>query len=147
MSRIRQAALAAAVALPFLGQAAAAEDMTLYQRLGGYDAIAAVTDDFLAQLMADKEFSVFFVGMSDDTVKRVRQLVVDFFCQATGGPCYYIGRDMKTVHTGLGITEEEWQKSLGFFVASMNKFKVPADVQTDLAAAVGPLEKDIVEKP
>jgi hemoglobin len=145
MSRIRKAALAATLMLPFLAPAAMAEDTTLYQRLGGYDAIAAVTDDFLAQLMNDKEFAVFFAGMSDDTVKRVRQEVVEFFCQATGGPCNYTGRDMKTSHTGLGITAEQWQKSLVFFVASMNKFKVPENVQAELAAAVSPLEADIVD--
>ncbi len=145
MSRIRKAAIAASLMLPFLVAAAPAQDQTLYQRLGGYDAIAAVTDDFLAQLTTDEEFAVFFVGMSDDTVKRVRQDVVDFFCQATGGPCFYTGRDMKTTHAGLGISAELWQKSLGFFVNSMNKLNVPEDVQADLAAAVGPLEKDIVE--
>ena len=145
MSRIRKAALAATLMLPFLAPAAMAEDTTLYQRLGGYDAIAAVTDDFLAQLMNDKEFAVFFAGMSDDTVKRVRQEVVEFFCQATGGPCNYTGRNMKTSHTGLGITAEQWQKSLVFFVASMNKFKVPENVQAELAAAVSPLEADIVD--
>src|SRR5262245_34464576 len=133
MSRIRRAALAATLMLPFLAPAAIAEETTLYQRLGGYDAIAAVTDDFLAQLMNDQEFAVFFAGMSDHTVKRVRQEVVEFFCQATGGPCNYTGRDMKVTHTGLGITADQWQRSLGFFVASMNKFKVPADVQAELA--------------
>jgi hemoglobin len=145
MIRIRKAAIAASLMLPFLVTSAPAEDQTLYQRLGGYDAIAAVTDDFLDQLVKDEEFAVFFVGMSDDTVKRVRQDVVDFFCQATGGPCFYTGRDMKTSHAGLGISAELWQKSLGFFANSMNKFNVPADVQADLAAALGPLEKDIVE--
>ena len=64
MRRIRRAALAASLMLPFLAPAAIAEDMSLYQRLGGYDAIAAVTDDFLAQLMNDEEFAVFFAGMS-----------------------------------------------------------------------------------
>jgi hemoglobin len=145
MSRIRNAAIATVLMIPFLAPAAVAEDETLYQRLGGYDAIAAVTDDFLARLMEDEEFAVFFVGMSDDTVKRVRQEVVEFFCQATGGPCNYTGRDMKTSHAGLGITADQWQKSLVFFAASMNKFNVPEDVQAELAAAVGPLEKDIVE--
>ena len=145
MRRIRRAALAASLIIPFLAPAAVAEDQTLYQRLGGYDAIAAVTDDFLAQLMSDEEFAVFFAGMSDDTVKRVRQEVVEFFCQATGGPCNYTGRDMKTSHTGLGITADQWQKSLVFFAASMNKFNVPEDVQAELAAAVAPLEMDIVD--
>ncbi|HET7715574.1 MAG TPA: group 1 truncated hemoglobin [Bauldia sp.] len=145
MSRIRRAVLAASLIFPLSAMPALSAETTLYQRLGGYDAIAAVTDDFLAQLMNDEEFAVFFAGMSDDTVKRVRQEVVEFFCQATGGPCNYTGRDMKVAHTGLGITAEQWQKSLVYFAASMNKFKVPEDVQAELAAAVGPLEKDIVE--
>jgi len=140
--RIGVAALGmvAALAVPAL-----AKD-SLYKRLGGYDAIAALTDDFLGRLTGDADFQKFFVGMSNDTKGRVRQHIVEFFCAATGGPCIYTGRDMKTVHTGLGITEAEWQKSVMYIGQSMAALKVPAEEQKDLAAAVGPLEKDIVEK-
>ena len=79
---------------------------TLYERLGGYDAIAAVTDDFIGRLVADKQITRFFTGASTDSKKRIRQLVVDQICAATGGPCIYIGRSMKTSHEGLGITED-----------------------------------------
>src|SRR5207302_7629505 len=74
---------------------------TLYERLGGYDAIAAVTDDFIGRLVADKQITRFFTGASTDSKKRIRQLVVDQICAATGGPCIYIGRSMKASHEGL----------------------------------------------
>src|SRR5713101_9587413 len=89
--------------LPAAPQAAAAQD-SLYKRLGGYDALAAVTDEFIGRLATDKTVGRFFVGASDNSKMRIRQLVVDQLCAATGGPCVYIGRDMKTAHKGLGIT-------------------------------------------
>lgn len=146
MTRIRGVFTVVAFAGSLFAGAALAQDKSLYQRLGGYDAIAAVTDDFLGRLIADEEFSAFFVGMSADTEKRVRQHIVDFFCQATGGPCFYVGRDMKTVHTGLGITDAQWKRSLGFFGETMKALNVPPQEQQDLAVALAPLEKDIVEK-
>src|SRR5215212_4015220 len=93
----------AAAAMPAQGGA-----QSLYKRLGGYDALAAVTDEFIGRLVTDKSLGRFFGGASDDSKKRMRQLVLDQLCAATGGPCLYIGRSMKTVHTGLGITEDDW---------------------------------------
>ena len=85
---------------------------TLYQRLGGYDAIAAVTDDFLGRLAHDKSLGRFFVGHITDSVARIRHDIVDFLCHATGGPCAYRGRDMKMSHAGLGITVADWDEML-----------------------------------
>lgn len=121
-------------------------EKSLYQRLGGYDALAAVTDDFAARLATDKKLGKFFVGLSDDSMKKLRQHVIDFLCAATGGPCAYTGRDMKTVHTGLEITEEEWDISAEHLKATLDKFKVPEKEKTEVLSAVGGLKKDIVEK-
>ena len=126
---------------------ASAQDKSLYQRLGGYDALAAVTDDFLTRLVTDKSLGKFFVGLSNDSKTKTRQHIVDFLCKATGGPCAYTGRDMKLVHTGLGITKAEWTASVQHLVATLDKFKVPKKEKDDVLAALGPLEKDIVEKP
>jgi hemoglobin len=117
---------------------------TLYKRLGGYDALAAVTDDFIGRMAADPALSRFFVGHSDDSKKRIRQLVVDQLCGATGGPCYYIGRDMRSVHAGLAISEADWQKSVDLLVASLDTFKVPQREKDEVLAAIGGLKKDIV---
>lgn len=119
---------------------------SLYKRLGGYDAIAAVTEDFIGRLATDKKLGRFFVGLSDNSKTRVAQLVKDQLCAATGGPCTYIGRDMKTSHKGMGITEEDWNIAVKHLVDTLNKFKVGQREQQDLAAALTGLKPDIVEK-
>src|SRR6185295_6945918 len=85
-----------------------AQEKSLYERLGGYDGIAKVVDDFIGRLVADKQFEKFFIGQSTDSRKKIRNHVIEQFCVATGGPCVYTGRDMKTTHAGLGITKAEW---------------------------------------
>ena len=138
----------AGVLLAPLGAAAQSTDKTaLYKRLGGYDAIAAVTDDFIGRLAADPDLGQFFKGHSTAALSRIRQLVVDQLCAATGGPCLYIGRDMKTVHKGLGITEAQWQTSVTHLTASLDKFKVPQKEKDDFLALASTLKADIVEKP
>lgn len=119
---------------------------SLYKRLGGYDAIAAVSDDFIGRLAADKQLNRFLVGLSADSQKRLRQNVVDQLCQATGGPCLYIGRSMKTAHAGLGITESDWQLTVNHLVASLDKFKVPEKEKNEFLALASSLKPDIVEK-
>ncbi|RMD97973.1 MAG: group 1 truncated hemoglobin [Calditrichaeota bacterium] len=119
---------------------------SLYQRLGGYDAIAAVSDDFITRLATDKKFERFFTSLSTDSKKRLRQHVVNQICQITGGPCIYTGRDMKTAHAGLGISEEDWQASVNHLIATLDKFKVPKKEKDELLAGVSSLKKDIVEQ-
>lgn len=119
---------------------------TLYKRLGGYDAIAAVTDDFIVRLATDKDLSRFFVGHSDDSKGKIRVHIINMVCMATGGPCNYTGRDMKTTHKGLGISENDWKIMAEHFVVTLNKFKVPKKEQDELLAIVATTKKDIVEK-
>lgn len=124
----------------------AQEKKSLYARLGGYDAIAAVVDDFITRLATDKRFEKFFVGFSADSKKRLRQHLLDQFCKAAGGPCEYLGRDMKTTHTGLGITEADWEAAAKHLVAALDKYKVPQAEKDELVAFVVSQKKDIVEK-
>lgn len=122
------------------------KEKTLYERLGGYDAIAAVSDDFLARLGDSKLIGRFLVGLSDDSKGKLRQHFVEFLCNATGGSCVYTGRDMKTVHKGLGITEEDWKESVKLLIETLDKFKVPEKEKTEVLAAVSSLKGDVVEK-
>ena len=142
--------LALAVSLAFMGSApdtsARQHGDSLYKRLGGYDALAAVTDDFIGRLATDKNLGRFFVGLSEDSKKKVRQLVVDQLCAATGGPCLYLGRDMKTAHKGLGITELDWTTSVKHLVATLDKFNVPKKEKDEVLAAISSMKADIVEK-
>jgi hemoglobin len=119
---------------------------TLYKRVGGYDAIAAVTDDFIGRLAADKQLARFLVGLSADSQKKLRQHVVDQLCEATGGPCIYTGRTMKASHAGLGITDNEWQATVKHLTATLDKFKVPDKEKGELLAIASSLKPDIVEK-
>lgn len=123
-----------------------AQEKSLYERIGGYNALAAVVDDFVGRLVSDKQFDRFFAGHSIDSKKRIRQHILDQFCAATGGPCIYTGRDMKTSHAGLGITEAEWDAAAKHLVASLDKFKVPEKEKGEVLAFVVTLKKDIVEK-
>lgn len=130
----------------FVMPRATAQEKSLYERIGGYNALAAVVDDFIGRLVTDKQFEKFFAGFSVDSKKRIRQHILDQFCAATGGPCVYTGRDMKTSHGGIGITNADWEVAAKHLAASLDKFKVPEKEKGEVLAFVTTLKKDIVEK-
>ena len=105
------------------GPPQASQQATLYKRLGGYDALAAVTDDFLARMASDPQLSHFLTGHNTDSLKRIREHIVDFLCQATGGPCAYHGQNI---------------------TATLDKFKVPTQEKSEVLGAVSNLKNDIV---
>jgi len=142
------ASLALSLSLATLVSSAQGGQMnkSLYERLGGYNAVAAVVDDFVGRLVADKQFERFFAGHSDDSRKRIRQHIVDQFCAGAGGPCVYTGRTMKDSHAGLGITEADWDAAAKHLVATLDKFKVGEQEKKDLLAFVVSLKGDIVDK-
>jgi hemoglobin len=120
---------------------------SLYVRLGGYDAIAALTDDFLGRLTSDKQTGRFFQGVSKAHGQQIRQLIVDFLCLASGGPCVYTGRDMKSSHAGLGITDADWDRAVALLIQSLDTLSVPERERREVLGALGPLKPDIVDKP
>ena len=120
-------------------------DRALYYRLGGYDAIAAFADDLQVRLTSDPQIGVYWKGKCTDSMKKDRQLVVDFLCAVTGGPVHYAGRDMKTSHAGLGITEAEWDIFAGHAVAVLDDLGVAEREKSDVLALAGSFKNDIVE--
>ncbi len=125
---------------------AESKQKSLYERLGKYDGIAAFSDQFIKNLGADKTLQRFLVGLSEDSKKRLRQHLVDFLCNATGGPCLYLGRDMKTSHKGLGITEKDWDAGVNALKKTLDQLKVKDPERTEVITAVANLKGDIVEK-
>jgi len=125
---------------------AQAMEKSLYERLGGYDAIAAVVNELATRLVTDRKLGVYFKGLSNDSKRRLIAHLTDFVCSATGGPCIYTGRDMKTSHEGLGITEKDWDRFVKITKEVLDKFKVPAREQQELLQAIAPLKPVIVEK-
>jgi hemoglobin len=118
---------------------------TLYERLGGYDPIAAIIDDLLARMRNDPMFARFGGGRSLDSIRRGRQLLVDQFCALSGGPCVYSGRDMKTSHGGLGITAQEWEGSIQHTAAALDHFNIPPKEKEEFIALFERYRAEIVE--
>ena len=129
----------------FASAPAAAAQKTLYERLGGYDAISTVVDDFANQLFEDPKLQTFFGGMSLDSRKRFKQHNVELICGATGGPCPYLGRDMETAHRGLHVTGHDFDTVGGHLVQTLDKFKVPNTEREELLTIIERLRPAIVE--
>jgi hemoglobin len=122
-----------------------AEEKTLYQRLGGYDAISAVVDEFAERLFADKKISRFFGTLSADTREKFKQHNTSLVCSATGGACTYLGRAMPTSHQGMGVTNADFDVVAGHLVATLDKFNVPTAEKNELLGIIGSMRGQIVE--
>jgi hemoglobin len=121
-------------------------DRSLYHRLGGYDTIAAFTDHWLGLVLGDPKLAVYFKGMSNDTKRKARQLIVDFIVASTGGPALYTGRDMKTLHEGLGISAAEYEALVDHAAATLDALGTPARERADLLAWFAGLADDVIER-
>jgi hemoglobin len=129
-------------AQPTAGQPAApAAPKELYDRLGGQKAIVAVVDDFIGRVAADTRINLRFANTD---IPRLKSLLVEFVCMASGGPCKYSGRDMETSHAGMDLVEDEFTALVEDLAATLDKFNVPAKEKNELLGALGPLEPRIV---
>jgi hemoglobin len=138
-------AVAAAVMFGTISGASAqgAPKPSLYDRLGGYNAIVAVVDDFVGNVAADRRINKFFARAN---VPRLKARLVEQLCQASGGPCFYTGADMKTAHAGMGVRNRDFDALVQDLVKSLNKFKVPKAEQKEIASVLLPMRKDIVTR-
>jgi hemoglobin len=118
---------------------------SLYERLGGYDAIAALAANLLERLRADPQLGRFWANRSTDGIKRELQLLIDFLCSSAGGPVYYMGRDVTVIHHGMRISESDWEKFLPHVAATLDKFGVPGPERQEVTAFLQSFKKDIVE--
>ncbi|MGH7258545.1 MAG: group I truncated hemoglobin [Nitrospiraceae bacterium] len=123
---------------------AIASTASLYDRLGGKPAITAVVDQFVANVAADSRINARFATTD---IPKLKGHLVDQVCGATGGPCTYKGRDMKTTHAGMRITNDEFNALVQDLVAALDKFNVPLKEKNELLALLAPMKKDIVEAP
>ena len=115
---------------------------SLYDRLGGKGAITAVIDDFVARCAADARINGKFARTD---VPRLKAHLVDQVCAATGGPCTYSGRDMRTTHDGMSVTGGEFDALVANLVATLDQFGVPEAEKGVLLGALAPMRGDIVE--
>ena len=129
----------------FAGQST---EKSLYDRLGGTPAITAVVDEFVARVAADKRINRYFASVASDParLKAFTGKLVDQICQASGGPCKYTGKDMKSAHAGMGITGAEFDALVEDLVGALDRFKVGPREKEQLLGALGPMKTDIVER-
>jgi hemoglobin len=136
----QQAADTATVAAAPVDTSAAVEK-SLYDRLGGKEAITVVIDDFVANVAADKRINARFAKTN---IPHLKQMLVDQVCQATGGPCTYTGKSMRDAHKGMKITEADFNALVEDLTQSLDKHSVGAKEKTELLTALGGLKGDIV---
>lgn len=125
---------------PPVGKATA----SLYERLGGKPAITAVVDEFVGNVAKDARINGRFATTD---IPRLKGHLVDQVCAATGGPCIYTGRDMKTTHVGMRISNADFTAMVEDLVSALNTFKVPGREQKELLGLLGSMQSDIVEVP
>jgi hemoglobin len=122
--------------------APAAAPRTLYERLGGQDAIKAVVKDFVEESIGrDTRINARFANAD---LPHLEQMLTEQICHGTGGPCTYTGKDMKTAHQGMQITDDDFSALVEDLKKSLDKFKVPAQEQGDLLNVLAPMKPDIV---
>lgn len=146
---MRRGRVVGAVAILAVGLASCAtvapkRGPSLYQRLGGRDGIANVVGDFVANVTRDDRLSGRFKGLQPAQVERLKTNLADQICEATGGPCAYLGRDMKTTHKGMNVTDAEWRATVEALVKALDKHRVGEREKGELLALLGPMKADIV---
>src|SRR5437867_13124841 len=111
---------------PLMGKTA--KEKALYDRLGGKKAITAVVDEFVGRVAGDKRINAFFAATAADPTRLMtfKGLLIDQICQASGGPCKYAGKGMKTAHMGMGISGGDFDALVEDLVWALDKFKVGA---------------------
>lgn len=119
------------------------EKKSLYDRLGGKPAITAVVDDFVGNVAGDARINQRFANAN---IPRLKGMLVDQICEATGGPCKYTGQNMKDAHTGMKITDADFGALVDDLVKSLDKFQVPAQEKGELLSALGGMKGDIVNR-
>jgi len=113
----------------------------LYRELGGTEGITRVVDVFLLRINGDARINTLFGDADHDDLRR---LVIEQLCAATGGPCVYTGRSMEEAHSGLNLTDADFNAFVGDLVAAMNQLKVAQPNQKKLLALLAPMKPQIV---
>lgn len=123
-------------------------DKSLYKRLGGYNAIAAVIDDTAQIVFNDSLIGKYFIGLSTNSKQRLRQLLIDQFTQVAGGPAIYTGRSMKLSHSGIGggLTNSEFDVFVNAIAQALDKNNVRQRDKDEVLAYANSLREEIVER-
>jgi len=120
-------------------------EKTLYERLGGYEGIAAFANDLMPRVHGDSQLGRFYQNRGIDGLAREKQLLIDYLCSNAGGQVYYRGRNMKLTHKGMKINEKDWSALMGHTGDTMQALNVPKQERDDVFAFLLSLKENIVE--
>jgi hemoglobin len=115
---------------------------TLYERLGGPDAITAVVDAFVARAAGDDRINSKF-GRTD--IPHLKKNFADQLCEATGGPCTYTGRSMREAHDAMRVTAGEFDASIQDLEGTLDELNVSTTEHAELLGLLLPMRDEIVE--
>ena len=118
----------------------------LFERLGGMDAVKAVVESFLENVAHDTKINGAFKKTTGAKMAAFKKNLVDQVCEVTGGPCKYAGKDMKTAHKGMKITDAQFDALVSDLSTALDEHQVAADDKKELLGMFAPLREDIVEK-
>lgn len=127
----------------------AKKDKPLWDRLGGEKAVRAVVHDFVVAAAGNKDVNFLRNGtikIDGKGVEHLEEMLVELISATSGGPLKYTGKDMKSVHKGMRITDKEFDALGGVLVATLKKYKVPQTEIDELVKIVESTRGDIVEK-
>ncbi|HVV14116.1 group 1 truncated hemoglobin [Amycolatopsis sp.] len=117
---------------------------SIYDQIGGQEALTAVVDDFYDRVLADRELAVYFAGAN---MPRLKGRQVEFFAKALGGPDHYEGQSMRDAHRGRGIGRQDFDRVATLLAESLNAAGVPGHLVDQIIAAIAPLAPEIVAPP
>ncbi|HYS54835.1 MAG TPA: group 1 truncated hemoglobin [Thermoanaerobaculia bacterium] len=136
--RTKWTALVLAIAI-----SACAHQRSLYDRIGGTPVLSAIVDSFIARFADDTRVAPTFAKTD---IPKFRKLILEQFCNITGGGCKYTGRDMKTTHEGLHLTEAQFNALVEDLQDAMATQRVPIELQNELIAKLAPMRADIIHR-
>ena len=120
-------------------------EKSLYERLGGYDAISAVVNNLIPRLVADEQLGRFWAHRGNDGLEREKQLLIDFLAHSSGGPMYYTGRGMKLTHSGMRISDSDWDRFIQHLQTTLATFELPESETDDVISFIQSTKNEIVE--
>lgn len=115
---------------------------SLYDRLGGEAGISAIVDDVIAAHLANPAVQTRFQNVSD--LEHAKKMAREFFCAGSGGPQAYTGKDMRTAHKGMNISEQEYLAVVDDIMGTLAKHGIDDTTRKDVLAILYSLKGEII---
>jgi hemoglobin len=121
--------------------ACASRQISLYDRIGGEQKVAQIADYYIDEIQYDRQILSFFL---DSDIDRFREKLIEHVCVHIDGPCTYTGDDMIKVHTGMNITEADFNRVVELLINAMTRADVPHRLQNQVLARFAPMRGEMV---